>query len=93
MRNQQLICALALFGRLVVAGRAAGLAVHKAVSAKADIKDALAQATVLLAFATFFRLLALGAAEFRRAHEANVACKGWHSKRDGGNDWGLGIRD
>jgi len=68
--------AQALIGGLVVAGRAAGFAVHKAVAAKTDVNHALAQAAIFLAFATFFRLLALGAAEFRGAHKANVTCEG-----------------
>ncbi|MGP0018573.1 MAG: hypothetical protein ACLPHP_08410 [Candidatus Sulfotelmatobacter sp.] len=67
----------ALVCGLVVAGRAAGLAVQQAVGAQADVKYRLAQAAVLLALAVRFRLVALGAAILGRtgsgAHEVNVA--------------------
>jgi hypothetical protein len=53
-----------LIGGLVVAGRAAGLAVHQAIGTKPDVDDRLAQAAVLLALALCFRLFALHAAVF-----------------------------
>jgi hypothetical protein len=69
-----------LIGSFVVAGFAAGFAVHQAVVTNANVDDRLAQATELFAIAVAFRLLALRAAVFRGAgsgtHEANVARNG-----------------
>jgi hypothetical protein len=47
--------------RFVIAGRAAGLAVHQAVGAEANVHLGLAQDTKLLAPALGFGLLALSA--------------------------------
>jgi hypothetical protein len=62
----------------VIAGGAAGLAIHETIGANADIEDCLAQAAILLALAAFFRLLALRAAisggTTSGAHTANLAC-------------------
>jgi hypothetical protein len=64
-------------GSLVIAGRAAGLAVHEAVGADADVKRPLAEAAELFALAVVFGFLALRAAVFRTSgsgsHGANVA--------------------
>ena len=64
-------------GGLVIAGRAAGFAVHEAVGAKADVNRTLAKAAVLFALAGVFEFVALRAAEFHNgdsaAHAANVA--------------------
>jgi hypothetical protein len=71
-------------GGLVVAGRAAGLTVHEAVAANADVERRLAEAAKFLALARIFRPIALGAAVFGRtgsgAHEVNVAQEraGWN---------------
>jgi hypothetical protein len=66
-----------LLGGLIVASCSAGLTIHEAISADADINYALAQTAVLLAFAAIFGLLALGTTISGRtgsgAHEANVA--------------------
>jgi hypothetical protein len=48
----------------VVAGDAAGLAVHEAVLADPDLEYGLAEATVLIALALVFRHFALGATIF-----------------------------
>ena len=68
---------MTLDGGLVVAGCAAGLAIHEAIGTEADVKRTLAETAVFLALAVVFRLLALGAAECRGAgsgaHKANVA--------------------
>jgi hypothetical protein len=58
--------ATTLVGGLVVAGGAAGLAIHQPVAADADINDGLAKAAVFFARAGIFRLLALCAAKFGR---------------------------
>ena len=50
--------------RLVVAGGAAGFAVHQAVGADAGIDYRLAEAAELFAFTLIFRLFALCAAVF-----------------------------
>jgi len=61
----------------VVAGRAAGFAVHEAVGADADVELRLAEDAELVALALIFRHFALAAAEFgvagSRGHENNVA--------------------
>jgi hypothetical protein len=66
--------------RFVVASRAAGLAIHQAVNAKADIDHRLAKATEFFALARRLRLFALGAFVFRStgsgAHTNNLACDG-----------------
>ncbi|MGA8216253.1 MAG: alpha/beta hydrolase [Candidatus Sulfotelmatobacter sp.] len=63
----------------IVAGDAAGLAVHEAVRAEANIEHGLAEATILVALALVFRLLALGATVFGGAgssgHRGNLAPK------------------
>jgi hypothetical protein len=65
-----------LIGHFVVAGAAAGFAVHQAVFAKADINDGLAEDTVFLALTLMLGLLALRAADFAGtglgAHKANL---------------------
>ena len=48
-------------GNLVVAGGAAGFAVHEAIGAEAYLELGLAQHTVFFAPAMLFHLLALGA--------------------------------
>lgn len=67
-------------GGLVVAGFAARFAIHKAVSANADVDDGLAEATEFFALARAFRLFALCASVFGRAgsgaHKVNVARAG-----------------
>jgi hypothetical protein len=67
-----------LVRRLVVARRAARLAVHQTVVANADVNCRLAETAKLLAFAGALRLLALRASIFRSssagAHNDNVAC-------------------
>ena len=64
----------------VVAGEAAGLAVHEAVLADADFEYGLAEAAVFIAFALVFCHFALGAAVFGGAgsgrHRNNVALRG-----------------
>ena len=66
-----------LVGRFVVAGGAAGFAVHQAVGANACVDDGLAKATELFTLAVSFRLFALRAAVFGRTgscgHEVTVA--------------------
>jgi hypothetical protein len=65
-------------GALVVAGVAAGDAVHEAVLANPYLHPRLAEAAKLLAGTLAFWLLTLGAVVFGGAgsggHEANVAC-------------------
>src|SRR5208282_2037718 len=77
-------------GGLVIAGCAAGLTVHEAVGADADVNRPLAEAAVLLALAGVFGFLALRAAVFRTSgsgsHGANVARVRELGKRDVGND-------
>ncbi len=67
-------------GGLVVAGGAAGFAVHEAVFTDADVELRTAEAAELIALAGVFRLLALGAAEFGlagcRGHTSNLALSG-----------------
>lgn len=69
-----------LLGSFVLTGCAAGLTVHKPVSAEADIYDRLAKAAVFFAFAAVFGFLALRAAISGRtgssAHGANVSWRG-----------------
>jgi hypothetical protein len=69
-----------LVGSFVVAGDAAGFAVHEAVLADADFEDGLAETAVLVALALVFRHLALGATGLGVAgscgHENNVALSG-----------------
>lgn len=69
-----------LVGGFVIAGVAAGLAVEKAILAKADVDHGLAETTILVAFALVLRHLALGATEFSGAgsggHKNNVAPDG-----------------
>jgi len=66
--------------RFVVASRAAGLAIHQAVNAKADIDHRLAKATEFFALTRRLRLFALGAFVFGStgsgAHTNNLACDG-----------------
>jgi hypothetical protein len=66
-----------LVGGLVVAGRAAGLAVEEAVGAETDVDYRLAEAAELFALTRTFRLFALRAFVFggtgTGAHENNVA--------------------
>ena len=62
--------------RFIVAGLAAGSAVHEAVGAEADVELGLAEHTVFLAPATRFRPLALGAEDSAYA-------------RVGRHDWSL----
>jgi hypothetical protein len=73
-----------LIGRLVVAGFAAGIAIHQAIGANADIDYGLAETAVLFALATVFRLFTLRATVFcgagSGAHGANVARPGEHAK-------------
>jgi hypothetical protein len=71
-------CALCrnLIGHFVVAGAAAGFAVHQAVFAKTNINDGLAEGAVFLALTLMLGLLALRAADFAGAgsgaHKANL---------------------
>jgi hypothetical protein len=58
---------LPLVGSFVIAGGAAGLAVHKAVLAYADVVGGLAEATELIALAASLGHFALGAEELGRA--------------------------
>ncbi len=53
-----------LIGRFVIAGGAAGFAVHEAVGADADVAAGLAEAAEFLTVALAFRSFALEAAEF-----------------------------
>jgi hypothetical protein len=68
-------------GGFVVAGGAAGFAVHESVFADADVKLGLAEDAELIAVAVIFRHFALAAAEFDGGgsvgHGTNVAlgCK------------------
>jgi hypothetical protein len=55
---------VASVGSLVVAGAAAGLAVHEAILADADLEYGLAEAAVLVALALVFWHFALGATVF-----------------------------
>lgn len=79
-----------LVGGFVVAGLAAGFAVHQAIGADADVKCTLAEAAVFVALAGVFGLLALRAAVFRvagsGAHKANVARGNRRGERDVGNE-------
>ena len=59
-----------LIRSFVVAGRAAGLAVHESILADTDFEHGLAKAAKLLAFAAVFRVLALGAADLGVAASA-----------------------
>ena len=65
-------------GGLVIAGGAAGLAVHQAVGAQADVELGLAQNAELLTPATGFNLLTLGTTDRGAAgfggHEGSVVC-------------------
>jgi hypothetical protein len=69
-----------LVGGFVVAGGAAGLAVHESVLADADFEYGLAEAAVLVALALIFRHFALGATVFGGpgscGHKNNVALRG-----------------
>ena len=69
-----------LIRRFVVAGLAAGFAIHQAIGANANIEHGLAETAVLLALATILRLFTLRATVFRGAgsgaHGANVARSG-----------------
>ena len=66
-----------LVGSFVIAGVAAGVAVHESVLADSDIEHGLAEAAVLIALALFFRHFALSAAVFGLAgsggHSHNLA--------------------
>ena len=68
---------VALAGGFVIAGGAAGFAVHEAVPADADLENGLAEATVFVALALVFRHFALGATVFggtgSGGHRSNVA--------------------
>lgn len=80
----------------VVAGFAAGLAVHESVLANANVDDRLAKNAVLFALADVFQLLALHTAILDMsgsgAHAATVARAGGGAERDGGNGQGSGAR-
>jgi len=71
---------VASVGSLVVAGAAAGLAVHEAVLADADFEYGLAEAAILVALALVFCHFALGATVFAGAgsggHRSNLALRG-----------------
>ena len=71
---------MASVGSFVVAGEAAGFAVHEAVLAEADLEYGLAETAVLIALALIFRHLALGATVFAGAgsggHRSNLALRG-----------------
>jgi hypothetical protein len=66
-----------LAGGFVVAGGAAGFAVHEAIFADADIELRLAQDAELVALALIFHHFALAATKFgvtrSHGHESNVA--------------------
>ena len=80
---------LLLLCDFVVAGGAAGLAVHQSVMADADIEHGLAEAAVLVALALTLRHFALGATGFGLAgsggHEEMVALGGRAGERAVGN--------
>jgi hypothetical protein len=65
---------------LVIASAAAGLAVHEAVLAEADLEYGLAEAAVLIALALVFCHFALGATAFggtcSGGHRSNLALWG-----------------
>ena len=66
-----------LLGSFIVASFAAGITVHQAVGANADVNHRLTQATIFFAMALTLRLLALRATVFcgagAGAHRANVS--------------------
>ena len=66
-----------LIGRFVVAGRAAGFAIHQAVGADANVELRLAQAAELIALAFVFRHFTLPATVLRVTgsgrHDTNLA--------------------
>ncbi len=68
---------LPLIRGLVIAGGAAGFAVHEAVLTNADFEYGLAETTVLIALALVFGHFALGAAVFGvggpGGHDSNVS--------------------
>jgi hypothetical protein len=70
-------CEVILVRGFVVAGRAAGLAVHQSIAAEPNINQRLAEATKFFAIAVSLRLFALRATVFggtgSGAHGANVA--------------------
>jgi hypothetical protein len=74
------VFAMALFRGLVIAGLAAGFAVHEAVSAEADVDLRLTEAAELLALALSLGHIALAATVFGVAgsgrHRNNVALGG-----------------
>ncbi len=76
-------------GGFVIAGVAAGIAVHKSVLADTDIEYGLAEAAVLLAVALCFRHFTLGATVFGVAgsggHRNNVAPERRGGERAVGN--------
>jgi hypothetical protein len=67
---------LPLVGSFVIAGSAAGFAVHKAVFADAHVVGGLAQAAELVALAVALRQLALSAQKLCRAITGGHSNKG-----------------
>jgi hypothetical protein len=63
-RILRVLATTSLVGSFVVAGLAAGLAVHEAVVANANVNQRLAEAAEFFALARVFRLLALRATVF-----------------------------
>lgn len=80
---------LPLVGSFVIAGGAAGFAVHQPVFADADVVGCLAEAAELIALATTFGHFTLGAQEFCRTgsggHTNKVAGSCRPGKRTVGN--------
>ena len=78
-----------LIASLVVAGFAAGVAVHQAIRANANVDHGLAETAVFFALATVFRLLTLGATVSCGAgsgtHGANVSARWQTIENDLGN--------
>jgi hypothetical protein len=78
-----------LVGSFVIAGVAAGVAVHESVLADSDIEHGLAEAAVLIALALRFRHFTLGATVFGLAgsggHKNNVALDRRGGERAGSN--------
>jgi hypothetical protein len=85
-----------LVGSFVIAGAAAGFAIHEAVLADADIELGLAQAAELIALALRLRHFALAATLFTAGssggHRNKVTRSCRVGERDGGN-FGLLISD
>lgn len=77
----EMACHEHLFCSFIVAGRAAGFAVHEPIGTDASIDYGLAEAAVLLALATAFGLFALRAAILCRAGSCahKCQCNAWQA--------------